>query len=483
LSLATRGASGPLRLADRAWAELGERVEAALRRARRERRRVLASVTAPVPAELDLSAAVLAARRRDDRYLCLEQPDRERSVLAALGEAARVEASGPDRFRAAAAACSELGRGAEADDGSADRSAPPGAGPVWVGGFSFAPRGGTTPEWSSLAPAQLVMPEVSLARRGPEARLSVTAVVDGDESAEAVLARLRARVESLEPAPMPLLDPNPVASAKVAGAAPPEHFESAVARAVERIRASELEKVVLAREVRVHTPGRIDPAPILDQLRAAFPACYCYLVGTPELAFIGASPELLVRRDGARAQTVALAGTTRRSADPAVDDLLGEQMLRGAKEREEQAIVARRIERTLRPVSVWVAAASEPVLVKVQNVQHLGTPIRAQLADPVPCVELAGMLHPTPAVGGEPREEAARLIPALEGLDRGWYAGTVGWTDLSEDGEFCVAIRCALLRGSVAHLYAGNGIVRDSVPADELAETEVKLQALLPLLV
>jgi len=120
--------------------------------------------------------------------------------------------------------------------------------------------------------------------------------------------------------------------------------------------------------------------------------------------------------------------------------------------------------------------------VKVQNVQHLATPIRAQLADPVPCVELAGMIHPTPAVGGEPRDDAYRLIPALEGLDRGWYAGTVGWTDLSEDGEFCVAIRCALLRGNVAHLYAGNGIVRDSDPADELAETEVKLQALLPLL-
>jgi salicylate biosynthesis isochorismate synthase/menaquinone-specific isochorismate synthase len=307
-------------------------------------------------------------------------------------------------------------------------------------------------------------------------------VLDGDESAEAVVERLRARVESLEPVAMPLLDPDPVATPRVAGAAPPEHFESAVARGVERIRAGELDKLVLAREVRVHAPAPIDPAPVFDALRAGFPACYCYLVGTPELAFVGASPELLVRREGARAQTVALAGTTRRSADPSVDDLLGEQLLRSDKQREEQAIVVRRIERTLRPVSVWVAAADEPVLVKVQNVQHLATPIRAQLADPVSCVELAGRLHPTPAVGGEPPEKAAPLIPALEGLDRGWYAGTVGWSDLSEDGEFCVAIRCALLRGRVAHLYAGNGIVRDSVPADELAETEVKLQALLPLL-
>ena len=101
------------------------------------------------------------------------------------------------------------------------------------------------------------------------------------------------------------------------------------------------------------------------------------------------------------------------------------------------------------------------------NVQHLATPIRAQLSEPVPAVELAGRLHPTPAVGGEPRAVAEPTIPALEGLDRGWYAGAVGWTDLSEDGEFCVALRCALLRGDVAHLYAGCGIVADSVPAEE----------------
>ncbi len=123
------------------------------------------------------------------------------------------------------------------------------------------------------------------------------------------------------------------------------------------------------------------------------------------------------------------------------------------------------------------------MLVKVQNVQHLATPIRAQLAESRSAVELAGMLHPTPAVGGEPAAVAEPLIPALEGLDRGWYAGAVGWTDMAEDGEFCVALRCALLRGPVAHLYAGCGIVADSVPADELAESEVKLQALLPLLV
>jgi salicylate biosynthesis isochorismate synthase/menaquinone-specific isochorismate synthase len=281
---------------------------------------------------------------------------------------------------------------------------------------------------------------------------------------------------------MPLLDPSPVESARVASAAPPEHFESAIERAVERIAAGELRKVVLAREVRVHSPVEIEPGAVFDGLRVGFPSCYCYLVGSPDLAFLGASPELLARRDGQRVQTVALAGTRRRSADPSVDSHLGEQLLQSPKDREEQAIVTRRIKRALEPVSVWVTAAEEPVLVKVLNVQHLGTPIRAQLAEPLSVVEVAGRLHPTPAVGGEPAERALPLIPALEGLDRGWYAGPVGWTDMYEDGEFCVALRCALLRGRVAHLYAGEGIVRDSVPAEELAANEAKLQALLPLL-
>src|SRR5581483_7884054 len=183
-----------------------------------------------------------------------------------------------------------------------------------------------------------------------------------------------------------------------------------------------------------------------------------------------------------RASTVALAGSTRRSADPAVDDHLGEQLLRSDKDREENAIVARTIARTLRPHAVWVTVSPEPALVRVANIQHLGRPIRAQLTAPIDAVELAGLLHPTPAVGGEPREIAEPLIPALEGLDRGWYAGAVGWTDGSGDGEFCVALRCALLRGARASCYAGGGIVRDSNPAAELAETEVKLEALLPVL-
>jgi isochorismate synthase len=458
------------------------RVSAAAERARRAGAPALAAVTVPIPAMVDLSAAVLKARHPDDRFSCLEQPERDGFVLAALGQAATIEASGPGRFAEVAARARELGRSAFVDDPAEDPLSPPAAGPVFVGGFAFAHHGGASPEWSSLPPASLVLPALSLVRQRGEARLTLNAVVQPDDDVDAVVKRLLLRANELAPAAMPLVDPDPVERTRVASAAPPSHYEQAVERAVERIRAGELEKVVLAREVRAHAPRAHDPAAVFGALRELFPACYCWCVGTPEAAFVGASPELLVRRDGQRAQTVALAGTTRRSADPSVDDHLGEQLLQSTKDREEQAIVARRIERTLDPVSLWVAAAEQPVLVKVHNVQHLATPIRAQLADPVATVELAGLLLPTPAVGGEPREAALPLIPALEGLDRGWYAGAVGWTDLVEDGEFCVALRCALLRGPVAHLYAGCGIVRDSVPAEELAETEVKLQALLPLL-
>jgi salicylate biosynthesis isochorismate synthase/menaquinone-specific isochorismate synthase len=238
---------------------------------------------------------------------------------------------------------------------------------------------------------------------------------------------------------------------------------------------------VLSREVDVHAPADHDPAAVYGLLREAFPTSFVYAVGRGAATFIGATPELLVRRQGQRASTVALAGSIRRSADPAVDDHLGEQLLRDDKNRSENAIVARRIARTLRPISVWVTAAEEPVVVKVANIQHLAAPIRAQLAQPIDAVTLAGLLHPTPAVGAEPAS-ALPAIPALEGIDRGWYAGAVGWCDASGDGEFCVSLRGALLRGRHARCYAGGGIVRDSDPASELAETETKLGVMLPVL-
>lgn len=440
--------------------------------------RTLASVTIPIEG-LDPSGTVLASRLASDRFFCWEQPDSEGFALGGLGSAAEVVSRGDGRFRDVASDCAELLRDAEIE---APSGLPAGAGPVWTGGFAFDADGGASPPWSSLPPALMVLPELSLLRAGDGCWLTLNAVVEGDADADDALARLRRRLEGLRRDTLGPLDPAPTGSASIGAPLPPGHYERAVAAAVERIKSGTLQKTVLAREVTVESATAHDPGPILGALREVFPSCFCFCVGTPDAAFIGASPELLIRRRGAVAATVALAGSTRRSADPSVDDHLGEQMLHSDKVREEHEIVARRIARSLRPHSVWVEAEGEPSVARVANIQHLATPIRAQLADSRSAIELAGLLHPTPAVGGEPREAGVALIDELEEMDRGWYAGPVGWMDAAEDGEFCVALRSGLLRDRTAHLYAGCGIVAGSDPAGELAETEIKLEALLPLL-
>lgn len=440
--------------------------------------RTLVSVT--VEADVaDPCAAAFASRLAGDRWFCWEQPDRG-FALAGIGVAHEAASRGAGRFADVAEQARAVGADAVLE---APPGLPAGAGPVWLGGFAFDPEGGATPAWSSLPPASAVLPELSLCRAGGRSFLTLNALArpgeDPDRRAAAVARRLAAlRAEE----PLPLLDPHPTAAARIESALPPSEFEAAVAAATERIAAGEMTKLVLAREVLVRAPAAHDPAALFGALREQFPSCFCFCCGTPEAAFLGASPELLVRRSGASASTVALAGSTRRSSDPAVDDHLGEQLRRSDKDRREQRIVTERIVRALRPHAVWVEAAPEPEIVKVANIQHLATPVIAQLAEPRSAIELASILHPTPAVGGEPWPAAAQALAELERLDRGWYAGPVGWMDAAEDGEFCVALRSALLRDREARLFVGVGVVAGSDPAAELAETEVKLSALLPLL-
>jgi salicylate biosynthesis isochorismate synthase/menaquinone-specific isochorismate synthase len=474
---ASRTAGGAGRLAEALTAAAEDSLDpilaGALRRARRSGHPVLASLSVSVSGDVDPAAVAFASRGRSEPWFCLEQPDHARAALGAVGAAAELTAVGPGRFTEIAERWRAMAR-------EAVTVGP--AGPLALGGFAFAPDGGSAPVWSGFAPAALVVAEVALARREGEVTATLSALLEPDAAADQVSERMRSRIAALREAPLPLFDPDPVGRTQVASAMPPEHFEAAVARAIDTIGAGDLEKIVLAREVQVHAPHVHDPAAIFGALREEFPACFSVCVGRGDAAFVAASPELLLRREGQRVSTMALAGSTRRSADPAVDAHLGEQLMRSAKDREEHAIVSDRIQAALAPYAVWTAATPEPVLVRVANIQHLATPIRAQLASPHDAISLVGALHPTPAVGGQPRAAALELIPALEGLDRGWYAGPVGWVDTNGDGEFCVALRCALLRGSVAHLYAGVGVVRDSDPAAELAETEVKLGALLPLL-
>ncbi len=457
---------------------LEARVQEGLRRARERGGPALISFTALTEGAADPSALVAASRRPGEPWFCFEQPDRHGFALAALGCVRELAAGGPDRFEQVAARWRALVSRAFADapDG------PPGSGLVALGGFAFAPQGGASPGWEGFAPASLIVPELSLARSAGATWITANAEISPDDTAADVLGRISRRLGGLREAPLPLLDPSPTGRHDVVSPMPPAHYEEAVARAVSRIRAGELSKIVLAREVEVHAPLAHDPAAVFALLRDAFSSCFVFAVGRGDATFIAASPELLIRKEGQRASTVALAGSIRRSADPAVDDHLGEQLLRSDKDRHENEIVAHRIARALRPHAIWVTTAPEPGLVRVANIQHLARPIRAQLASSLGTIELAGLLHPTPAVGAEPEDPGLELIPALEGFDRGWYAAPVGFADARGDGEFCVALRCALLRGRIARCYAGCGIVRDSDPQAELAESEVKLQVMLPLL-
>ncbi len=465
-------------LSEAAAARLRRHLDQALRQARRRGGPVLASVSERLRDPADPSALVLGSRRVAEPWMCFEQPDRDGFAVAGIGCATELSAAGADRFAVVSAAWRKLVAGAAADP----PAGPAGAGLAALGGFGFTPDRPQSAEWEPFGAASLVVPEIAFARGGGCTWLTVSAAVDADDLVDDLEARLNERLAAIAQRPLPLLDPSPTGTFRVRSAMPPSHYEEAVARAVDRIRDGQLDKIVLAREVEVEAPVAHDPAAIYAVLRDGFPSSFVYAVGRGEATFIGATPELLVRRQGQRASTVALAGSTRRSADPAVDDHLGEQLLRSDKDRHENAIVARRIVRALQPLSIWVTAADEPVVIKVANIQHLAAPIRAQLAEPVGAFELADLLHPTPAVGGEPGAVAQRMIPSLEGFERGWYAGAVGWVDAIDDGEFCVALRCALLRGRMASCYAGCGIVGDSNPASELAETEVKLQALLPVL-
>jgi isochorismate synthase len=240
------------------------------------------------------------------------------------------------------------------------------------------------------------------------------------------------------------------------------------------------EKVVLAREVIARGDGVVAAAQVARSLRAAYPACFTYLVaGADGTAFAGASPELLVRRAGRSATSQPMAGSAARGRDDEEDARLARELEASAKDRLEHVVVARHVEDGLRRFSAEVRARG-PEIVRFTNIQHLATTVEARLLEPAPdALELAAALHPTPAVGGSPTDAALGIIDELEGMERGWYAGAVGWIDGRGDGEFAIALRCGLLWEDGARLYAGNGVMPDSDAARELAETELKLRALL----
>lgn len=281
---------------------------------------------------------------------------------------------------------------------------------------------------------------------------------------------------------------------RIAGGAPHEPFRDvqitevptsegyvrAVASAVDRLRGTELRKVVLARTVEVDAGRRLDARALVHRLRAVDPDAYTFAAPTDDGVIVGASPELLVSRQGREVRSNPLAGSAPRSGDPDEDRANADTLAASSKDREEHVIVVEAVAETLGPFCEDMTWDPEPVLRETPNVWHLSTMFRGVLRDPAPsALDLVAALHPTPAVAGTPTEIALAAILELEPFDRGRYAGPVGWVDANGDGEWAVALRCAELRGSRAILYAGAGIVADSVPERELAETEPKFRAFL----
>jgi len=258
-----------------------------------------------------------------------------------------------------------------------------------------------------------------------------------------------------------------------------EWRDDVVRAARDRIVGGELSKAVLSRELELTADVSFDPASIVDTLVKSFTGAHVFSVD----GFVGASPELLVARDGRCVTSHPLAGTARRGDDSADDDRRTEALLASTKDRREHQITIDWLLAELLQFSSYIDAEPEPTIVTMPNVHHLGTRVEGMLSEPAASVlDLVAAVHPTPALGGHPRDSALSLIAELEGFDRLRYGGPVGWVDADGNGEFAVGIRSAQLDGASARVVAGVGVVADSDPQAELEETQAKFRAMLGVL-
>jgi menaquinone-specific isochorismate synthase len=362
--------------------------------------------------------------------------------MATLGVAARIRVDGSeDRFERAAASVERVLGSIEVDD----PLALPGSGPIAVGALPFA----------NGVEGELIVPSVVVGRT--RSGLAWITETSGGPESDAVVRLGGDRVDGDRPGGR-------------------ESWDSMVMTALRRIRAGELEKVVLAREVLIEGDGPFDRRTLLARLREVNPSCFTFAAGP----FVGSSPELLVRRRGGRVVSRPMAGTVGRAGSAASDERLVAELLSSEKELAEHRVVVEAVRAALEPLCTEVFARPSPEVVQLSTVAHLATTVAGWLDRPAPsALAVAGRLHPTPAVAGWPRAAALATIAELEGFGRQQYGGPVGWIDARGDGDWAVALRCAHLDGPTARLVAGAGIVAGSDAAQEWDETESKLQTML----
>jgi isochorismate synthase len=406
-----------------------------------------------------------------------------------IGRAWAVEPEGPDRFRCAEDAWRTLVRGARLDrNGDGGRA----SGPVLLGALGFTGRRPKIDDpWGPFGASSLVLPELLLGVTLDGSTLTGSMVSDPaqrevdrrDADARALERRwnqLADRARDLAPSPNGIVARPVFAPLTIEDEQPPKDawhrlvgmFAGAVGR-------GRLDKVVLARRLGMLSRIELDVPNALRRLALSAPESTTYAFRRGGRTFLGATPERLVQTDGRTFRTVAVAGTIRRGADEAEDERLGAALLASEKDREEHGIVVESIRHLLTPVTDTLTVAPQPGIMTLRFVQHLVTEISGTLPDAHGLLALGQRLHPTPAVGGEPRELALSLVDEHEGFDRGWYAGPVGWLGVDGDGELCVALRCGIVDRTRATLFAGCGIVADSDPAQEWEESRIKLRAVI----
>jgi len=416
----------------------------------------------------DLVELAGSARDAGHEVILIERPMPDAVSVAGIGKAFEIvgsiagvtledaaghivdEETGPDVVRAAARMWRRLRHTLK--------------GAVALGGFAYRPDRQPSGPWAGFPSLLLRVPALTVTRvRG---RTYITCATDDAEELLDVLP------SATRPPLARTLDVSPVRN--------PVAWAAAIDSAAARLRAGEASKVVLAREIVARGDGVMPAGIVARSLRSAYPSCFTYLVtGADGTAFAGASPELLIRRSGTRAHAQPMAGSVARGATEDEDERLAGELRASRKDAAEHDVVSRFVVDALRPLARTVVARP-PEVVRFTNIQHLATSVDAELLDPpAEALDLAAALHPTPAVGGWPRDAADRIIDDLEAMERGWYAGAVGWTDGNGDGEFAVALRCGLLWEDGARLYAGVGVMPDSDPARELEETDLKFKALL----
>ncbi|SEJ34909.1 isochorismate synthase [Bhargavaea ginsengi] len=351
--------------------------------------------------------------------------------------------------------------------------------PVLFGGFSFDPENRRESEWTGFPAALFVVPQIQLVEKDGRAFVSINLVSD-DGSAAGDFERLRlirdrliheAQVKER----MPAVKPDVLRLH--------EYAKADYLRAVEGVRDGILEggpeKVVIARSIGLEFAAPVRHSEVLEHLSAEQQESYLFGLENGDGFFFGATPERLVKMEDGKGLTACVAGSIRRGKTVEEDRLLGEGLLKDPKNREEHQYVVQMIGDVFRSFCSDVRIPAGPRLLKVRDIQHLFTPVEATPNVGTDLLDLVQALHPTPALGGTPRDEALRMIRNNEKMDRGYYGAPIGWMDTEGDGEFAVAIRSGLLKGDRAHLYAGGGIVAGSVPEEEYKETWVKFRPMM----